>query len=112
MLSFKTYAGNVLPEGDMRVVSSKVIEGEGDNIKVYPNPATNTFFVEISNNKKSDVKEIALFSLLGTPVLVKQADSFLKDKIEINISGLKKGKYIVKVTFTDGTSEVKSLIKQ
>ena len=112
MLGFNAYAGNVLPEGGVRVVSSEIIEGEGDNIKVYPNPATNTFFVEISNNKKSDVKEITLFSLLGTPVLVKQADSFLKDKIEINISSLKKGKYLVKVTFADGTSEVKSLIKQ
>ena len=111
-LSLNAYAGSLLSDVGVRIVSTETNEVDGDNIKIYPNPATNAFFIKVNDKQKSNVKEISLYSLLGTPVLVKQVDSLDKDKIEVNISGLKKGKYLVKVTFADGTSEVKALIKQ
>ncbi|MBV7441064.1 T9SS type A sorting domain-containing protein [Weeksellaceae bacterium TAE3-ERU29] len=109
-LSLNAYADSLLSVESSYIVSTEMNKGEGDVISLYPNPAKNSFFIEV-NNTKSEVKEINLYSLLGTSVLVIR-NNFSKDKIEVNISSLKKGKYLVKVSFADGTSEVKALIKQ
>ncbi|MGV4461645.1 T9SS type A sorting domain-containing protein [Ornithobacterium rhinotracheale] len=85
---------------------------DGGRINIYPNPAKDSIYVRLMENENVGVKEIFIYNLLGDEVLKKQANPMSKEVIEINISNLKKGKYLVKVFFADNSSEVKPLIKQ
>jgi hypothetical protein len=65
------------------------------NLKVYPNPAKESLIVEGEN-----MKRIAVFSLLG----VQMASQEVNDShTSLNIDGLTKGTYILKVEYADGT---------
>ena len=65
------------------------------NLKVYPNPAKESLIVEGEN-----MKRIAVFSLLG----VQMAGQEVNDShTSLNIDGLTKGTYILKVEYADGT---------
>ncbi|MCK0205038.1 T9SS type A sorting domain-containing protein [Ornithobacterium rhinotracheale] len=81
-----------------------------DRVKLSPNPAVDTFKIYVEDGE--EIKGITVYSILGNVVFNKEVSSKSKKSIEINISNLKKGKYLVKVFFADNSSEVKPLIKQ
>ncbi len=65
------------------------------DLKVYPNPAKESLIVEGEN-----MKRIAVFNLLG----VQMAGQEVNDShTSLNIDGLTKGTYILKVEYADGT---------
>lgn len=77
-----------------------------DDLKIYPNPATNQFFVEMKN--ETAPKKIDLYDLQGQ--LVKQQTlSGSTGRHAINVSNLKTGTYFVYV-HTDRSMEVQRLV--
>lgn len=81
------------------------------NVTISPNPALADIQISVEG-KQFDVKSISIYSIIGTEVY-KQAFSTAPSKtIDINVRSLKKGKYMVRVTFEDGSSEVATLVKQ
>ncbi|MGQ1943504.1 T9SS type A sorting domain-containing protein [Ornithobacterium rhinotracheale] len=108
---FKAYANSSTQIGERKSLVSQIIVEQG-RVKVYPNPATDSVYIKLSENESSSIKEVYMYNLLGDEVYHRSLTPPTKDAIEINISGLKKGKYLIKVIFSDATSEVKPLIKR
>lgn len=73
---------------------------------IYPNPASNVANIKFDNHSK--VSAIAIYSIIGNEVLNKKID---QEVVKINVQNLKRGKYIVRIFYNDGTSESQSLIK-
>ncbi len=74
---------------------------------LYPNPATSVVTIKFDNPSK--VNYVAIYSIIGNEVATKKMDG--NSRTNFNIQNLKKGKYIVRITNEDGTSETLSLIK-
>lgn len=78
-------------------------------IKLYPNPATESLVIEISEKLSAETR-IYFYDAIGREVLsapVSKSDT----KINLDISALNKGVYIVKIVSNDGQSNFR-LIKQ
>ena len=80
-------------------------------ITISPNPAVSDVHILIEGNE-FEVKTISIFSIIGNEVLSQSYTQSSTKAIELNVRNLKKGKYMVRVTFGDGSSEVATLIKQ
>lgn len=114
-LLFCTYLSiqaHTLPSGGVELNSPlySTVDGIGDKVLLYPNPATSFFQVK-STQTDIQIAEVSVYSLLGNVVLSRRFSS-PQSQSQLNINNLKKGKYLVKVLFTDNTTEVKALIKQ
>ncbi|MBO4504763.1 MAG: T9SS type A sorting domain-containing protein [Bacteroidales bacterium] len=68
-----------------------VEEMEKENISVYPNPATNKFTVNLAGSEKANIE---LFNLVGQRVY----NSTATEKAEVNVSNLRAGIYMLKVS--------------
>lgn len=83
-----------------------------EKVMISPNPA-NTVTNIRNSNANVRITEIAVYSVLGSQLFQQSYDSFVdQNNIQLNVSSFKKGKYLVKIQFSDGTTEVKTLIKQ
>ncbi|HLP63528.1 T9SS type A sorting domain-containing protein [Flavobacterium sp.] len=80
-----------------------VAQNEIAGLNVYPNPANNVLFIETELN---DVKNIAIYDLLGKQVLNTTTAS-----TEVNVSNLNSGLYIVKITEAGKTATKKLVIE-
>lgn len=98
-----------LPMEDIDLTKIAVAEMK-EKVVLYPNPATTTSEIKVISDK-SRIVEVSVYSLLGNKLFEK---SYSGDDrtIQLNVQNYKKGKYLVKIIFSDGTSEVKALIKQ
>ena len=61
------------------------------NVKMYPNPTSNSFTIDAENN----IENVSLFNVLGQKVVSKNYNS---NSVIVNISNLQSGIYIVKTT--------------
>lgn len=86
------YDGTPLSDTDLETASS---------IDIYPNPATDKFFVNVNSNT-----QIEVFSIIGKKVIHTQVAN---PNTPISIQSLKSGVYIIKIT-QDGTSTTKKLV--
>lgn len=77
-----------------------------ENISFYPNPTSSN--IEIANAKQLDI-EVSVLDLLGKIVI--QTKKATLTKQTINLSSLKSGVYLVKIT-ADANSITKKLVKQ
>ena len=75
----------------------------GDNLTLYPNPVTDGFYLNTGEKNCT----VTLYNLNGVMSFTKQ----IVNTDYINISGLPKGMYIVKIVTPDGTVE-KKLVKK
>lgn len=73
-------------------------------IKLYPNPTSNTVFVEAH----SQIEKVEVFDVLGRKVLDISPKS---EKTELNMSNLKAGMYMAIIT-SEGKKFVKKIMKQ
>ena len=82
-------------------------------ITISPNPAVADVRISIEGNE-FEVKSISIYSIIGSEVYSQSyTNSNSSSKtIELNVRSLKKGKYMVRVIFQDGTTEVATLMKQ
>lgn len=80
--------------------------GENESFELYPNPATNHFFIHGKGVEKADV---SILNSIGQKVkLIPQVE---KSIIKFNISDLEKGSYLIQI-IQENTIEVKKLIVQ
>lgn len=77
-------------------------ENKSLEFSLYPNPATNLLHIE----SKIAIKEIQFIDLLGRSALHIQ-----NPKSSISVSTLSTGLYMVKITFKDGNSALKKILK-
>ncbi len=95
--------------GSVQAQSSFSKSGYGNTtqqVTIYPNPASSTAHIKFDNPSK--VNAIAIYSIIGNEVFNKKVD---QDLLKVNVQGLKRGKYIVRIFYNDGTSESQSLMK-
>jgi hypothetical protein len=77
-------------------------------VKLYPNPAINKIIISIQNSFNIQKKtSVSISNIQGQLVIQQQ----LQMENEIDIAGLTKGIYFVKI-YNDNVSEVKKLIKE
>ncbi|MET3732425.1 T9SS type A sorting domain-containing protein [Moheibacter stercoris] len=109
LLMFLSFAAlNVHAQSrDGIVVSNPINEKK---LTISPNPAVSDVKLTIEGNE-ADVKSISIYSVIGSEVYSKAYNSS-SNTFDLAVRSLKKGKYMVRVIFTDNTSEVVTLIKQ
>ncbi len=73
---------------------------------VYPNPANST--ISVSNQESNPINTITIFDINGRIVKSQTFDSIAT--IEMNVSELSKGMYLMKITSENGTS-IQKIIK-
>ncbi|WP_310556525.1 T9SS type A sorting domain-containing protein [Flavobacterium sp.] len=77
------------------------------NIKLYPNPATDILKINLGNNLlESEVKAISIYNLRGS--LVSKTPRF---ESYLNIENLSKGTYFVKIQFSNSIVTKKLIVK-
>lgn len=82
----------------------KTAQNNIEGLAIYPNPVSNgVMYIETQNN---DVKEVAIFDILGKQVL-----NTTVTETAVNVSTLKTGVYIVKITEAGKTATRKLVIK-
>jgi len=74
-----------------------------ENFNIYPNPVAEKLFISSENNL---IKEIKIYSILGTLVLKQEKNSEL-----IDVSSLTNGVYFIEIYSPNGKS-VKKFIKK
>jgi hypothetical protein len=80
-----------------------VAQNQIDGLKIYPNPVTNgTFYV---NTSADSTKEVVVYDVLGKQVVKTSTTN------AVNVSNLKGGVYIVKITEDGKTATRKLVIK-
>jgi len=88
---------------------NEVTKNETENVIIYPNPASEIVNIEFKKSL-TDKVEVQLFDISGK-LLFKQ-EIINKDKIEIDISHLKSGVYIIEIDYENGFSKRHKLIKK
>jgi hypothetical protein len=78
-----------------------------DYFLVYPNPANNLLTIYVPMNDKSVKKELLITDLMGR--MVKQ-QTIINSRIEIDVSGLPRGGYLVIVSGADNKQQTRKLI--
>ena len=81
------------------VLDSQSFQTKNLKASIYPNPTTDTFTIEMEN----EVKSVEVFSLQGQKVLTS------KNK-NVNVSGLSKGMYLVRIEDVDNAVATKKLM--
>ncbi|MCX6280207.1 MAG: T9SS type A sorting domain-containing protein, partial [Bacteroidetes bacterium] len=77
--------------------------------KVYPNPTTGTFIVELTAANESETNRIEICGMRGEKILSK--DLSIARKHEFSLSGMADGIYFIRVIFANGAETIK-IIKQ
>jgi hypothetical protein len=84
-----------------------IAENAVDNAVVYPNPATDNLTVELNKTITGKV-DVAIVDLTGR--IVSQQTFTSTDKLQMNIAGLAKGVYMIRVT-TEKAQSVQRIVK-
>ena len=83
--------------------SLSIAQNSIDGLKIYPNPVTNgTFFI---NTSADSTKDVVVYDVLGKQVIKTSTTN------AVNVSNLKGGVYIVKITQDGNTATRKLVIK-
>ncbi len=80
-------------------LASKELNLQNTKPAIYPNPATDTFTIQMEN----DLKSVEIYSIQGQKILTSKSK-------KINISGLAKGIYLVKITDSKDSFATQKLI--
>ncbi len=78
-----------------------IVENKVKNLKIYPNPSSDTIFIRSQNE---EVSKIEIYDILGKSLFVKMGA--IK---EVNITTLPVGLYFINVTSNKGKSVLKLL---
>ncbi|NNT70710.1 T9SS type A sorting domain-containing protein [Flavobacterium sp. IMCC34852] len=79
------------------------------NLVLYPNPATNNVQISLTNTTET-IDTIVLYNLLGKTVKTVQAQS--NELINLNVSDLSKGVYLVEINTENHLKTIKKLVIQ
>lgn len=90
------------------IVSNPIKE---KTITISPNPAINDAKITIEGNQ-FEVKSISVYSIIGSEVFSQNFTNASSKNVNLDVRSLKKGKYMVRVFFQDGSTEVATLVKR
>ncbi|MDD3458891.1 MAG: T9SS type A sorting domain-containing protein [Weeksellaceae bacterium] len=106
-LSFSTFGVYAQQTGaGINTVSNVHIK----KVSISPNPASTIVKVAIEG-EHAELRSISIYSIINNEVFSKQYNN-TTETVELDVRNLKKGKYLVRVMFSDNTYEVVTLIKQ
>lgn len=77
------------------------------DVTLYPNPAKVQVSIKSNNNKS--IKQVQIYNILGTQVAVVNGKN--QSEVKYDVRALKKGKYLVRVFFFDGSAAFSHLVK-
>lgn len=89
-------------------LTNPAVESFG-NLKIHPNPTSGK--ITISNIQNTNIKRIKIFSILGKL----EQDYFIEKKVkhlDLNVSNLTSGIYLLKLNNEDGNTKTQKLIVQ
>lgn len=95
------------PEFLITAIKKKISKSR---IKVFPIPAKNNIYVEVSDIQ-SDVTGIYLINTLGQSIPVKTSTHFASSKYQIDVSNMKKGYYSMIIKTNNNTYNEKVIIQ-
>jgi hypothetical protein len=78
------------------------------NVRLYPNPATSSFTLELTGGETAGLTKLEIYSISGLKVFTNECNGVRKQSV--SLSDLRPGVYFVHVTTGDGRETVK-LIK-
>lgn len=81
---------------------------KNEDIVAYPNPTKDVIFIR-PTQAGVRVKMVVFYDILGTQVA---SFSAYGAAVELDISRLKPGKYLMKYVLSDNTQKIKQIIKQ
>lgn len=84
-------------------VFTSVIPLEKEGIKIYPNPVSETVYLESEKN----IETVILFDMLGKKIIQQKPNSF---NTEITVSSLDKGIYTLNILLENGITKTTKLI--
>lgn len=79
-----------------------------DVLVAYPNPTKNNLYLKVEDTNIK-IQSVTFFSILGRPVATYQVNA---NSTKINLSTLRRGKYLMKYTLSNQESKVKQIVKQ
>lgn len=103
-----TYGGGVWKRPLSEVTGIEATNNNQSNIAVYPNPANNNIIIDLQGLLSIQNNIISIYNIQGQRIL---EQSFNKEKIEVDMSGLSKGIYILKLITSDKI-EITKLVKE
>ena len=80
--------------------------GSNNAFSLYPNPSEKTLHISSAN---SPIKNISIYNSLGMQVMSFQ--NMDVTDVELNIENLSNGMYLVQITDTENTEQIKKLVK-
>ena len=89
-------------------ITGILINDNQSNFVVYPNPAKNIISVNLQEQKANQNHRISIYNVEGQKIFEKLLK---KEKNEIDISGLAKGIYIIKL-INDNRTEISKFVKE
>ena len=96
--------GSTLTTDRVELTDSKI------ELTVYPNPFADNFIVEIPNYDGQSTVKVELLSLSGGNVLVSD-ETYNQSVIEFADNTLATGVYVLKVSYNNGVTVIKKMIK-
>lgn len=85
--------------GVLRMATTSFEKGSTTDIKVFPNPSTNSIELELEDY--TGLKSLEIYNILGERIMMIDAD---QERQTIDISKLAPSTYVVKATFDNGKS--------
>ncbi len=89
------------------VASLSNTEFDSVNTLIYPNPSNEMIHIELNKESKK-IKKILIYDILGKEV--KKVEPIHEKEVEINISELLSGVYMIEITNETNLKQVKKLI--
>ena len=78
---------------------------------IYPNPAKDVFYIELTNTGLSKSVEVNIFDFVGKKEFSEQRQVHYKQKYEVSTEKLRKGIYIVEIKYADRILRKKLIIE-
>jgi len=81
------------------------------NIEVFPNPVSDNLFIEFDLDQSSEQVNVEFVNVSGQRVLSQNFQNILKQRIELNVSALPTGIYMMNVRTEQGLKSEKVMIQ-
>jgi uncharacterized repeat protein (TIGR01451 family) len=90
------------------LLTSTSVQTVNANVSVYPNPAKEELFISINNLKSNAISYLEIYNIAGQKVL---DQSILQNNTKLDLSGLSKGLYLLKMN-VEGTVSTVKIVKE
>lgn len=81
------------------------------NANIFPNPATDKFFIELTNSGLSKKVNVNIYNYVGKKVFHAESQVHYQQKYEINTEKLPVGIYIIEIIYADRIIRKKLILK-